>query len=247
MIWLKLAFLKYLVHSCTPTLEFNTLVKSGLNAHIFTNLVSNVFKMQLQRLGRCILNRSIRLGPFNGNALNIHLNRRFSSNSNADATAGDASKWMKKPSKEEFYFDADVEQLSPEQQKIKQELIRDLTKKLSGPLADEDGNVPTGDDRPVAIEVDGPSHFYANSTKYTAYTKLKHRILTRMGYKVLHVPFFEWRRLRGAKEREEYMRAKLKEEPTEWLDPDDEAFYKKKMATIEKETQQTAAALKGEN
>ena len=41
--------------------------------------------------------------------------------------------------------------------------------------------VPTGKDRPTAIEVDGPSHFYANSEKYTAYTKLKHRLLTRMG------------------------------------------------------------------
>lgn len=46
-----------------------------------------------------------------------------------------------------------------------------------------------------------------------------------MGYKVLHVPYFEWRKLRGAKERERYMLSKLEEEPTEWLDPDDEAYY----------------------
>ncbi|CAE7268285.1 RAP, partial [Symbiodinium pilosum] len=97
--------------------------------------------------------------------------------------------------------------------------------RLSGPLADEDGNVPTGEDRPIAIEVDGPSHFYANSKRYTAYTKLKHRLLTRMGYKVLHVPYYEWRSLRGAVEREEYMRNKLKEEPSEWLDPEDEKYY----------------------
>jgi hypothetical protein len=107
----------------------------------------------------------------------------------------------------------------------KEELIRSIMKKLRGPLADEDGNVPTGDDRPVAIEVDGPSHFYVNTTKYTAYTKLKHRLLTRMGYKVLHVPYFEWRKLKGAKARQEYLREKLKEEPTEWLDPEDEKLY----------------------
>ena len=111
------------------------------------------------------------------------------------------------------------------EKKAKDKIIKELTCKLSGPLADEDGNVPTGEDRPIAIEVDGPSHFYANSRQYTAYTKLKHRLLTRMGYKVLHVPYFEWRQLRSAKDREEYMRSKLKEEPSEWLDPEDEKYY----------------------
>ncbi|GBE58574.1 RAP domain-containing protein, putative [Babesia ovata] len=177
--------------------------------------------------------------------------------------AGDDSRWMKKPDPPaesastgnaktnitdgKFYFDADVENLSPEQQQQKEELIRELTRKLSGPLADENGNLPTGDDRPIAIEVDGPSHFYANSTKYTAYTKLKHRLLTRMGYKVLHVPYFEWRRLRGAKEREEYMREKLKEEPTEWIDPDDEAFYNKRMEALRRQTDGVISALEAES
>ena len=90
---------------------------------------------------------------------------------------------------------------------------------------DEQGNVPTGDERPTAIEVDGPSHFYANSTKYTAYSKLKHRLLSRMGYRVLHVPYFEWRKLRGSKEREDYMRTKLQEQPSEWLDAADQEYY----------------------
>ncbi|KAF4674014.1 hypothetical protein FOL47_009805 [Perkinsus chesapeaki] len=126
------------------------------------------------------------------------------------------------------------EKLTPEEQAEKQRLIKELTRKLAGPLADENGNVPTGKDRPIAIEVDGPSHFYANSTKYTAYTKLKHRLLSRMGYKVLHVPYFEWRKLRGAKEREEYMRTKLKEEPTEWLDPEDEKYYAARHAEMVK-------------
>ncbi|UKK02991.2 hypothetical protein MACK_003093 [Theileria orientalis] len=153
------------------------------------------------------------------------------------------SKWMSKSTKDSksprpsppFQLDSTPEELTEEQQLQKQEIIRELTKKLSGPLADENGNVPTGDQRPIAIEVDGPSHFYSNSTKYTAYTKLKHRLLTRMGYKVLHVPFFEWRRLRGAREREEYMREKLKEEPTEWLDPEDEEFYNKRIESLNKQ------------
>ncbi|CAJ1383225.1 unnamed protein product [Effrenium voratum] len=122
-------------------------------------------------------------------------------------------------------LDGGEEILTEEEKVEKDNIIKDLTKRLSGPLADEHGNIPTGEDRPIAIEVDGPSHFYANSKRYTAYTKLKHRLLTRMGYKVLHVPYFDWRQLRSAKDREDYMRAKLKEEPTEWLDPDDEKYY----------------------
>uniref|UniRef100_A0A0G4H4L1 RAP domain-containing protein n=1 Tax=Chromera velia CCMP2878 TaxID=1169474 RepID=A0A0G4H4L1_9ALVE len=144
------------------------------------------------------------------------------------AAAAAAGKTSPMPS----LWEGEQEILTPEQQKQKEELIRELTRRLSGPLADENGNVPTGKDRPTAIEVDGPSHFYANSTKYTAYTKLKHRLLTRMGYRVLHVPYFEWRKLRGAREREEYMKRKLQEEPTEWLDPEDEKYYTQRMDYI---------------
>lgn len=125
----------------------------------------------------------------------------------------------------ERLLDGEEEVLTEAEKKEKDTLLKELRRRLSGPLADEDGNVPTGKDRPIAIEVDGPSHFYANTKRYTAYTKLKHRLLTRMGYKVLHVPYFEWRRLRGAREREQYMRDKLLEEPSEWLDPEDEAYY----------------------
>ncbi|GIX61173.1 RAP domain-containing protein [Babesia caballi] len=205
------------------------------------------------RLGRSELRHASSSAPSDGGAAS-------GGKSSGDS---DDSRWMKKANTAsestsssagktnitdgKFYFDADVENLSPEQQQQKEELIRELTRKLSGPLADEHGNVPTGDDRPIAIEVDGPSHFYANSTKYTAYTKLKHRLLTRMGYKVLHVPYFEWRRLRGAKEREEYMREKLKEEPTEWIDPEDEAFYNKRMEALRRQTEGVISTLEAEN
>jgi len=124
-----------------------------------------------------------------------------------------------------YMYDGEYEDLTENEQQQKDKLIRELRKKLGGPLMDEHGNVPTGDARPTAIEVDGPSHFYANSTKYTAYSKLKHRLLHRMGYRVLHVPYFEWRKLRGSKEREDYMRTKLHEQPSEWLDPEDQQYY----------------------
>eukprot|EP00435_Cladocopium_sp_Y103_P034901 s1155_g9.t1 len=144
-------------------------------------------------------------------------------------TLGTLAPWRRGFAEQTVYrqqlLDGNEEILTEEEKKEKDSIIKELTRKLSGPLADEDGNVPTGEDRPIAIEVDGPSHFYANSKQYTAYTKLKHRLLTRMGYKVLHVPYFEWRQLRSAKDREEYMRSKLKEEPSEWLDPEDEKYY----------------------
>eukprot|EP00400_MALV-I_sp_L67-5_P000226 gene226-518_t len=124
-----------------------------------------------------------------------------------------------------YMYDGEFEDLTEKEQSQKDKLIKELRKKLGGPLMDEHSNVPTGEARPTAIEVDGPSHFYANSTKYTAYSKLKHRLLTRMGYRVLHVPYFEWRKLRGSKEREDYMRNKLQEMPTEWLDPEDQKYY----------------------
>jgi hypothetical protein len=122
---------------------------------------------------------------------------------------------------------------SAEEDEEKSALVRSIMKKLKGPLADENGHIPTGSQRPIAIEVDGPAHFYVNTTKYTAYTKLKHRLLTRMGYKVLHVPYFEWRKLKGAKDRRRYLEEKLKEEPTEWLDPEDEKIYADRMAKAE--------------
>ncbi len=121
----------------------------------------------------------------------------------------------------------------------KRRLISEIKRKLRSPLADENGNLPKGSERPIAIEVDGPSHFYVNTTKYTAYTKLKHRLLTRMGYKVLHVPYFEWRKLRGLRERENYLKAKLLDEPTEWLDPEDEKIYKERLEKIEEQISET--------
>lgn len=92
-------------------------------------------------------------------------------------------------------FDVD-ENLTEEEKKEKLKLIKLITEKLAGPLkTNNENNLKTdenskndddfifADNRPIAIEVDGPSHFYANSNRYTTYTKLKHRILTKLGTK----------------------------------------------------------------
>jgi len=83
-----------------------------------------------------------------------------------------------------------------------------LLEEISALLAANSGRT-VRDQRPMAIEVDGPSHFYVNSTKYTAYTKLKHRILTSMGYQVVHIPFFEWNKLANNQDKEAYIGSKI--------------------------------------
>ncbi|KEP65382.1 UNVERIFIED_CONTAM: RAP domain-containing protein [Hammondia hammondi] len=185
-----------------------------------------------------------------GSNFSFRLACGFSSTPGRPASPGEAVHPGEKVEKEKpvdlpLLFDGGEERLSPQQVAEKEQLIKELTQRLSGPLADSNGNVPTGAARPIAIEVDGPTHFYANSTRYTAYTKLKHRLLTRMGYKVLHVPYFEWRRLRGQKEREEYMRRKLMEEPTEWLDPEDEKFYNERMKVLKQQYEEEARRAAG--
>eukprot|EP00397_Hematodinium_sp_SG-2012_P023916 GEMP01024877.1.p1 GENE.GEMP01024877.1~~GEMP01024877.1.p1 ORF type:complete len:248 (+),score=78.10 GEMP01024877.1:58-801(+) len=176
-----------------------------------------------QHVARQTFSRAIGATPqCAGSAASKFVARAFTTSSPSPPTSNDKTVRT-------MLFDGEEEVLTAAEAEEKEMLIKELKRRLSGPLADENGNVPTGKDRPTAIEVDGPSHFYANSQRYTAYTKLKHRLLTKMGYKVLHVPYFDWRKLRGAKEREEYMRTKLEEEPTEWLDPEDEKYYNGQM------------------
>merc|ERR1711908_68762 len=90
-------------------------------------------------------------------------------------------------------------------------------------LAAQDGGPPLlwDDEKPgrslarccVALEADGPSHFYrphppisAPSTEWhwTSGSKLRHRLLTGMGIRVAHVPYFEWARLETDHEKEAY-------------------------------------------
>jgi len=57
-----------------------------------------------------------------------------------------------------------------------------------------------------AVEVDGPSHFAKNPTSRTYVengpTRFKSRLLGRLGWDVVRVPFFEWARLETEAEKE---------------------------------------------
>eukprot|EP00808_Paulinella_micropora_P021668 g38434.t1 len=62
----------------------------------------------------------------------------------------------------------------------------------------------------IAIEVDGPSHFCrsANGMVPTGATRAKQRLLSRAGWRVVNVPWFEWSDL-GTSERALYLQRKL--------------------------------------
>jgi len=59
----------------------------------------------------------------------------------------------------------------------------------------------------LAIEVDGPSHFLHGPTQgvYTGSTRLKHRLLRRLGWTVLSVPYYEWNRLKTDAAKQAYL------------------------------------------
>jgi hypothetical protein len=72
-----------------------------------------------------------------------------------------------------------------------------------------DSALETGGGSVWAVEFDGPSHFLANGAP-TGATLLKRRHLLLLGHTLVSVPYWEWRECRGAGEREQYLRGKLK-------------------------------------
>ncbi|PRW33174.1 FK506-binding 1 [Chlorella sorokiniana] len=62
----------------------------------------------------------------------------------------------------------------------------------------------------IAVEVDGPVHFATNSRHLMGGTALKRRLLQRLGWQAVAVPFYDWWRLSPA-HRGPYMRSKLQE------------------------------------
>lgn len=88
-----------------------------------------------------------------------------------------------------------------ERSRIASEIIACLSNRHYG--------ISSGTSQKLAIEVDGPSHFYVHSTRYTAYSKLKHRILSNLGYRVVHIPYFEWNKLSSVEEKELFVLGKL--------------------------------------
>ncbi|CAK9023304.1 unnamed protein product [Durusdinium trenchii] len=72
----------------------------------------------------------------------------------------------------------------------------------------------------VAVEADGPSHFYRPHGRpwhWTSTSKLRHRLLSAMRIRVAHVPFYDWLQLEGLAQKEAYlMELLLKAHSTEF-------------------------------
>ncbi len=79
-----------------------------------------------------------------------------------------------------------------------------------------DALVSTLDGGEVAVEVDGPGHFFGRTP--TGATVLKRRQLRAGGWAVLPVPHWEWRELETASARQEYLLAALQERSAVSLD-----------------------------
>ena len=70
-----------------------------------------------------------------------------------------------------------------------------------------DARALLGEARPVAVEVDGPSHFARNDPSVAlGQTRLKHRQLRALGFAVLSVPVADWEYLETSEEKVEYLR-----------------------------------------
>jgi hypothetical protein len=66
----------------------------------------------------------------------------------------------------------------------------------------------------VAVEFDGPTHYLVGSSDgrrrvLDGTSKFKEKLLHRLGWKFIRVPYFEWDVLRSSAEREAYLRDKI--------------------------------------
>ena len=64
-------------------------------------------------------------------------------------------------------------------------------------------------DRRIALEFDGPSHFTTNTLEPLGHTRLRDRLLSAMGWRVVSIPFFEWDRLQRTQERDAYVERRV--------------------------------------
>ncbi len=67
-------------------------------------------------------------------------------------------------------------------------------------------------DRRIALEFDGPSHFTTNTLEPLGHTRLRDRLLSAMGWRVVSIPFFEWGRLHQAEQKDRYVQQRLSED-----------------------------------
>ncbi|KAJ1463556.1 RAP domain-containing protein [Pelagophyceae sp. CCMP2097] len=67
-----------------------------------------------------------------------------------------------------------------------------------------------------AVEFDGPTHYLVGASGDVSIraldgkSKSKQRLLRKLGWHVVHVPYFEWMKLRSSAERDAYLRGKIK-------------------------------------
>lgn len=74
-----------------------------------------------------------------------------------------------------------------------------------------DVEVQLDDQRKVAVEADGPWHFFLNQPhRRTGSTVLRDNTLRSLGYEVVSVPFAEWARLRTPDAQKQYLQSLLK-------------------------------------
>jgi very-short-patch-repair endonuclease len=69
-------------------------------------------------------------------------------------------------------------------------------------------------DRRIALEFDGPSHFTTNTLEPLGHTRLRDRLLSAMGWRVVSIPFFDWDRLHNRPgEMDAYVQQRLLQDP----------------------------------
>ena len=62
----------------------------------------------------------------------------------------------------------------------------------------------------VAVEFDGPRHYFKNDKRAaTGRTRFKQRLLRALGWRVLHVPYFDWAALPDDDAKRDYLRTQL--------------------------------------
>ena len=64
-------------------------------------------------------------------------------------------------------------------------------------------------DRRIALEFDGPAHFTRNTLEPLGHTRLRDRLLSAMGWRVVSIPFFEWDGLHQAEHRDAYVERRV--------------------------------------
>ncbi|CAD2095708.1 RAP protein, putative [Plasmodium vinckei brucechwatti] len=58
----------------------------------------------------------------------------------------------------------------------------------------------------IIIEVNGEHHFYKNTKSYTSFSKLKHKLLSDLGYIVINIPYYDWAILKTDLNKKSYLK-----------------------------------------